>query len=194
MNAENFDLDALLKMAHSPVSNYVLPGLTSSLIGLPSPAGTMRLFQNSRDHQETLTPHSHRFDFMCWVLRGSVRNRLWTKSYASDRDADEYRTTTLRYQGEIGKYASELGDVHRWRHEDKQFTEGQCYSMRAHEVHSIFFSRRAIVLFFEGPSVSESSIVIEPVVNGETIPTLEVRPWMFRRSAAMQAPNELVSG
>ncbi len=182
MNAENFDVDALLRMAHSPVSNYVLPGLTSSLIGSPSVHGTMRLFQNTRDHQETLTPHSHRFDFMCWVLRGSVRNRLWTKSYVSDRDADEYRTTTLHYEGEIGKYAAKPADVHRWRYEDKQFSEGQCYAMRAHEVHSIFFSRRAIVLFFEGPSAADSSIVIEPVVDGETIPTLEVKPWMFQRT------------
>lgn len=182
MNAENFDIDALLKMAHSPVCNYVLPGLTSSLIGAPSANGTVRLFHNSRDHQETLTPHSHRFDFMCWVLRGSVPNRLWTKTFSGDRNADEYRTTTLRYQGEIGQYASEPGDVGRWRYEDTQFTEGQCYSMRSHEVHSIFFSRGAIVLFFEGPSAAESSIVIEPVVNGETIPTLEVKPWMFKRT------------
>ena len=184
LNAEDFDVEALLRMAHSQVSNYVLPGLTSSLIGAPSAAGTMRLFENSRDHQETLTPHSHRFDFMCWVLRGSVRNRLWTKSYDSDRDADDYRTTTLRYCGEIGKYQQEPGDVHRWRYVDRVFSEGQCYAMKAHEVHSIFFSRRALVLFFEGPTVAETSIVIEPVVDGETIKTLEIKPWMFRKAAS----------
>jgi hypothetical protein len=181
MNAENFDIDALLRMAHSPVGNYVLPGLTSSLIGAPSDKGTVRLFQNEREHQESITPHSHRFDFMCWVLRGSVRNRLWSKSYSGDREADEYRSTTLRYGGEIGKYTTEPGEVHRWRYADSLFTEGQCYSMRAHEVHSIFFARRTVVLFFEGPTTADSSIVIEPVVKGETIPTLEVKPWMFKR-------------
>jgi hypothetical protein len=181
MNAENFDIDALLRMAHSPVRNYVLPGMTSSLIGAPSAKGTVRLFQNEREHQETVTPHSHRFDFMCWVLRGSVRNRIWTTSHPSDREADDYRTTKLRYGGEIGKYTEEPGEMRRWRFADSVFTEGQCYSMRSHEVHSIYFSRRAIVLFFEGPTVSDSSIVIEPVVNGETIRTMEVKPWMFKR-------------
>lgn len=182
MNAENFDIDALLRMAHSPVCNYVLPGLTSSLIGAPSDKGSVRLLLNEREHQESVTPHSHRFDFMCWVLRGSVRNRLWTESYDSDREADEYRTTTLRYGGEIGKYETEPGEVHRWRFSDAVFTEGQCYSMRSHEVHSIFFARRTVVLFFEGPATSDRSIAIEPVVKGETIRTLEVRPWMFSRA------------
>ena len=181
MNAENFDVDALLRMAHSPVSNYVIPGLQSSLIGAPSERGTVRLFQNERDHQETITPHSHRFDFMCRVLRGHVRNRIWSKSYDHDREADDYRTTTIHYEGEIGKYRNEPGNVHRWRYADSVFVEGQCYAMRAHEVHSIFFSRRTVVLFFEGPMKAASSIVIEPVVGGETIPTMEVKSWMFKR-------------
>lgn len=180
MRADDFNVTELLRMAHSPVRNYVLPGLTSSLIGAPSEHGVVRLFQNSRDHQETITPHSHRFDFQCWVLRGSVRNRLWRKSYAHDPQADSYRTTVLRYAGEIGKYTTELCGVDRWVYSDRTFEEGQCYAMRAHEVHSIFFSRGATVLFFEGASIADCSIVIEPVVDGETIPTLEVKPWMFK--------------
>lgn len=181
MKAENFDVAALLRMAHSPIRNYVIPGLTSSLIGGVSKYGAVRLFQNSRDHQDTITPHSHRYDFMCWVLRGTVRNRLWSRSYATDPNGDEYRTTTLRYGGDVGKYVSEPGQVNRWRYRDQTFDEGQCYSMTANEVHSIFFSRGAVVLFFEGPSTAETSIVIEPVVDGETINTLEVKPWMFKR-------------
>lgn len=180
MNAENFDLKALQRMAHSPVRNYVIPGLTSSLIGAPSPQGTVRLFQNSRDHQEAVAPHSHRFDFQCWVLRGEVTNRLWRRMW-NHPFADQYQATTLRYCGEIGKYASEPGEVEHWRYQDKTFTEGQCYSMSADEVHSIRFSRDAIVLFFEGPTVADRSIVLQPVVDGEVIPTAAVQPWMFQR-------------
>ena len=65
MNAENFSIEALLRMKHSPVRNYAIPGLTSSLIGSPSPNGTVRIFECSREHQEPIIPHSHRFSFQC---------------------------------------------------------------------------------------------------------------------------------
>jgi hypothetical protein len=53
--------------------------------------------------------------------------------------------------------------------------------MRYNEIHSIKFSKDAIVLFFEGPTVTDSSFVLEPVVEGEYIPTMTTEPWMFRR-------------
>jgi hypothetical protein len=181
VNAENFDLVAILKMAHSPIRNYAIPGLTSSLIGAPSPAGTVRLFQNARDHQEPIVPHSHRFDFMCWVLAGSVRNRVWTEAYYEDRAFDFYQSSKLIYGGKAGAYEQVAGDVARWRYKDAEYSKGECYSMKADGVHSIYFSRGAIVLFFEGPNISNESVVLEPVVDGETIKTFEIKPWMFRR-------------
>ena len=184
MNAENFNVAALLKMAHSPVRNYVVPGLTSSLIGMPSPAGTMRLFECERDHQETITPHSHRFDFQCWVLRGEVRNRIWRSNFTKYGDGDLYEATLLHYEGEIGAYRMEPGEVNRWQYTDTVYAEGQCYAMRSAEVHSIHFSRGARVLFFEGPKVADSSMIIQPFCGGEVVPTMEVKPWMFKRGAA----------
>lgn len=183
MNAENFSVAALLKMAHSPVRNYVVPGLTSSLIGAKSDTGTIRLFECERDQQEAITPHSHRFNFQCWVLSGSVRNRIWSMSYDSDTEADWYTATTLSYSGEIGQYEPVATNRHRWRYADSVFGEGECYSMRADEVHSIWFSRGAKVLFFEGPTLANESKIIEPYVNGATVPTMEVKPWMFARGS-----------
>lgn len=62
--------------------------------------------------------------------------------------------------------------------------------MLASEVHSIHFSRGAQVLFFEGPTVADTSIILEPNVDGETIPTFRVEPWMFKRSTPTeQQPN-----
>jgi hypothetical protein len=55
--------------------------------------------------------------------------------------------------------------------------------MTADEIHSIFFGRDTSVLFFEGPNVSDTSIILEPVVDGETIPTFKVEPWAFKRAA-----------
>lgn len=183
MNAEGFDVDALLKMAHSPVRNYVLPGLTSSLIGAPSTAGTVRLFECEREHQESITPHSHRFDFQCWVLRGVVRNRVWRKAY-SRANADLYRCTTLRYRGSMGDYERVAHEDGLWQAYESVYAKGQCYAMTHDEIHSIFFSRGAIVLFFEGEVRTSMSVALEPLVDGEIVPTLEVKPWMFKREAA----------
>jgi hypothetical protein len=181
VNAENFSIRQLLTMAHSPVHNYAIPGLSSWLIGQPGPAGTVRLFQCEREHQEAITPHSHRFDFQCWVLEGSVRNRIWKKHH----DGDAFIESTLAYGGDVGKYAMQTADEPtRWGHEDRVYEAGQCYSMKADEVHSIYFSRGARVLFFEGPTKAHSSVILEPWVNNERVPTMEVRPWMFQRPAA----------
>lgn len=181
MNAENFNVDMLRNMRHSPVRNYVVPGLTSWLIGSPGPAGTMRLFECERAHQESITPHSHRFDFQCWVLRGRVTNRTWKASYWTNQDADLFQATMLRYSGAMGSYERVVGERNRWIANDKVFSEGECYSMMADEVHSIYFDRNTVVLFFEGPTITAESIIIEPVVNGITVPTFKVEPWMFAR-------------
>jgi len=185
MNAEDFDIGELLKMAHSPVRNYVIPGLTSWMIGAPSPRGTVRMFDNERDHQETITPHSHRFNFQCWVLSGSVRNRIWTESdFDHPSSGDLYEESTLRFSGAFGQYEeSDDGSIGRWTYQDREYTAGQCYSMKAHEVHSIYFSRGTKVLFFEGPTISDASIILQPFVHGEVIRTFEVKPWMFKRDA-----------
>jgi hypothetical protein len=181
MNAENFSIEALLRMKHSPVKNYVIPGLTSSLIGNPSSAGTIRLFECSRDHQESITPHSHRFSFQCWVLRGSVRNRIWTELEYPDTDGDQFCASSLEYSGEFGKYEKKDEHLGRWRYEDALYRAGECYSMRSDEVHSIFFSRGAIILFFEGPTESNKSVILEPYVDGAVVPTFKVEPWMFKK-------------
>lgn len=163
-------LNKLLAMAHSPIRNYALPGLTSKLLS------RVRLFECDRDHQEEITPHSHRFDFVALVLAGEVRNRLWSPS-----GGDLFHAQTLHYEGACGKYRRESGEIERWRYHDDLYGEGDSYEMGHAEVHSIHFSRGARVLFFEGPTVCDSSIILEPHVDGETIPTFRVEPWMFRR-------------
>lgn len=179
MNANNFDVDALIGMAHSPIRNYVIPGVTSWLIGEPSKAGTMRLFHCSRDHQENVTPHSHRFDFQCWVLRGQVVNRVWTPNGYGDK----FMHTNLVYRGECGQYEKIAIGPGNYKFKDTGYDAGDCYAMRAEEVHSIKFSRETLVLFFEGPNRSDKSLILEPFVDGETVPTFEVKPWMFKKGS-----------
>ena len=183
MRAEGFDVDALIAMAHSPLRNYIVPGLDSYLIGNPSPAGTVRLFRCSRWHQESITPHSHRFNFQCWVLRGWVRQVLWEDaslcSYLAEDDM--YMRSVQKYLGVPGKYEISRVSSSRYLRAEETYQAGECYSMTHDEIHSIYFSKGAEVLFFEGPQVSDTSVFLEPVVNGEVIPTLKTEPWMFQR-------------
>lgn len=173
-------LKILRRMAHSPVKNYGgIPGLTSSLIGSPGPNGLVRLMESSRDHQEPITPHSHRFDFHCQVITGEVRNLIWT---TDENYGDPFQVSVLQYEGQIGKYKRIVGEVKKWRLIPQIYRAGEEYGMAAEEVHSIFFSKGSVMLFFEGPTERDSSIILEPFVDGEAIPTFKVEPWMFKRN------------
>ncbi len=177
------DLTFIDKMKHSPVRNYAIPGLTSWLIGAPSKHGCVRLFECSREHHEPITPHSHRFDFECLVLAGSVRNIIWTE-VATPRCGDLFMESRLVYRGGIGHYETERGTSQLYLGSPYLYKAGDRYSMKADEIHSIYFSRGAKVLFFEGPTIADSSLILEPYVDGEVVPTFKVEPWMFKREAA----------
>ncbi len=183
-------IDHILSLAHSHVHNYVIPGLTSSLIGERSPHGSVRMFECSRDHQEVITPHSHRFDFTSIVLRGSVVNRIWEPM----EGGDTYQTVHLDYSGEIGRHSKRLGPVLEWGFKDREYVKGQAYSMQADEVHSIWFSRGAVVLLFEGPTIRKASVCIEPFINGQLVETMTVQPWMFSQKGGTDQPNPQPSG
>jgi hypothetical protein len=177
----NLCMHVLSAMMHSPIQNYGgIPGITSWLIGTPGENGLVRLLMSSRDHQEPIIPHSHRFDFHCMVLSGRVRNILWVKGTRGDR----FQESTLTYGGAPGQYECVAGEQGQWAMHESVYVEEQEYSMRAEEVHSIYFARGTSVLFFEGPRVSSTSIILEPVVDGIVVPTFDVKPWAFKREPA----------
>ena len=173
------NLDQIKAMAHSPLHNYAIPGLTSWIIGAnPDPQrGCVRLFECSRQHFELIIPHSHRFDFRCLVLRGGVNNVVWT----ADEEGDEFAVSTLRYGGEPGHYSTTVEEVVRFSSRVDRYTKGQWYGMKHDEIHSIFFGRGSAVLFFEGPQVTNQSQILEPYVDGQRVPTFQVESWMFRK-------------
>lgn len=168
----NFDKEALLSLSHSRLSNYILAGLDSLLLG-----STTRLFINNRRTLGDITPHSHRFDFQCLVLQGEVCNTL----YSLDDSGDEYTVSTMTYLGKPGEYSTEHSGVSRYKATDEVFETGGWYGMKADEIHSIRFSHDAIVLFIEGENKTNSSIYLEPYINGETIPTMKTEAWMFQK-------------
>lgn len=173
------NLESLRAMRHSPIRNYIIPGLTSYLIGEPSKEhGCVRMFECSREHQEHITPHSHRFDFRCLVLEGEVHNTIWTPGI----HGDQFVETTMVYSGEVGSHlAEEPGKAQPWTSKTTRYGQHQWYGMSFDEVHSIRFGRGSCVLFFEGRNVSNNSTILEPFVDGQRVPTFHVAPWMFQR-------------
>lgn len=180
----NFDVKHLKAMAHSPIRNYVVPGVTSSLIGGSGPGnvGHVRLFECSREQVEHVTPHSHRYDFTAHVLAGKVRNVLWT----TDWDGDKYARSDIRYMGRPGEFEKVASQEDPLKYSTTSITyeAGQSYSMKSYQIHSIFFGRGAIVLVFESAPVSDSSVVLDPVVDNAVIDTsCKVEPWMYQRAS-----------
>lgn len=170
---------------HSPIHNYAgVPGLTSWLISesMLGKICKIRLFECSRNHVEPIIPHNHRFDFECIVLEGAVTNRVWKPYDGTGEPGDEYEEVTLQYSGKPGQYIKEETNiVTRWKYEDLKYGPGETYQMKAVEFHSIYFSAGAKVLFFEGETLRDFSSILEPVVDGSTIPTFKVEDWMFQR-------------
>lgn len=169
-------LQMLKAMANSRLGNYAgIPGLSSSLLGGPE-HGRVRLFDCSRAHEESLVPHSHRFDVLCLVLRGAVENHLWHLSPVGDL----FTATEMHYTGAPGQL--ERGgsfEQARYSRISTPYVRGDFYSMKASEIHSITFSRDALVLFFEGPEQVTKTLILEPFVDGVTVPTFQVQPWMY---------------
>jgi hypothetical protein len=172
-------LQTLLSMAHSRLGNYAgIPGLSSSLLGGPE-HGKVRLFDCSREHPESLVPHSHRFNVMCLVLNGHVVNHIWRKG-----GADKYTATRLTYLGAPGcLQRSEAHAESCYTRYSTKYGHGEFYNMAAQDIHSIDFSRDALVLFFEGPELTTDTVILEPFVDGQTVPTFNVQPWMYQREA-----------
>ena len=173
------EIKELLDMAHSPLSNYVIPGLTSMLLGPEggdTKAGRVRLFVNSRTQFHHITPHSHRFDFKAMVLRGTVTNITFDK----DENGEEFLASKLLFEGAPGKYQLETGESARWRFSVHPYKAGEWYGMEAHEIHTIHFSPDAVVLFIEGQENRRTTRILEPIVDGRALATFKVEPWMFR--------------
>ena len=186
---KNLDLAALLAMSHSGLQNYIVPGLQSRLLGERSDEhGNVRLFVNSRHQHHHITPHSHRFDFQFLVLRGWVNNIVFTRAAGKELNrGDFYTSTSLTYRGKPGEYNVAQLLPEEWVSEANTYSVGEWYGMRHDEVHSIKFSRDAVVLFFEGPQATDQTIILEPCVNGQTLPTFKVEDWMFQQESNGEA-------
>lgn len=164
-------------LGFSPVHNYILPGLTSSLLGESPDGGRIRLFQASRYQTTSITPHSHRFDLHTIVLEGSVTNTLWR----NDKEGSEFALSAIMRKDEakFGEYETELQSINKYSPLDSYYRQGSEYFMSHSDIHSITFEPNTTLLLFESKPVADISYVLEPVVKGKVIQTLEKKDWMY---------------
>lgn len=176
----------LLKLIrHSPLYNYIIPGLTSYIVKeFGEDQGMLRMFEMERTQLADIAPHSHRFDFECTVLHGQVYNTTWTQSEERDSYAEPFIATRLTYGGRPGEYLHEpMKHVTWWAPNTVLYAAGKNpqYSMTNEEVHSIRFSRGAIVLFKEGPTKVRDTTMLDPFTRGIIAEISPVKDWMFRK-------------
>jgi hypothetical protein len=171
------------QMLHSPLQNYIAPGLTSFLCGGEA-HGKIRVLHSDRDQREFITPHSHRFDFACIVISGVATNVIYERAQPS-QETNAFAVGTLKRKQEFGDYEFCAGEgPSHFREIRSTYEAGSFYAMTADQIHSIYFTRGATILFLEGPEVSPESVVLEPWSNGRRVPTFETREWMFQRAKA----------
>lgn len=173
-------------MKHDRLRNYIIPGLESYLIG-GGEFGKVRFFQMTRNAVDWITPHSHRFDFLSVVLRGKVHNTLFKKADPAHsmyrEEADEWCVSTI---GQVCGPDGILSYQHKretvatlFRQHTRQYEPGEFYGMNYKEIHSVRFSEDAEVMIFEGPQRIDHSVMLEPWVNGQVVPTFKTEDWMF---------------
>jgi len=168
-------IEVLKSQGHSELLDYVIPGLNSTLLK------NVRMFEMTRHQQHVIAPHSHRFDFACYVLEGKVINKIWVPTAVDT--ADLYRETFLRYLGTPGNYTQRWGETKKYTSSSWNFGTGQWYQMSHDQIHSIHFEKGTKVIFFEGPDVSDESLMLEPFIERDlhVCSTGDVQPWMFRK-------------
>lgn len=171
-----FEVDSI---KHSPIHNYIAPGITSWLISKPGEGNLVRMFEATREQQENVIPHSHRFNFYSYVLKGKVINEHWMVSSGPDF-GDIYSVCTLQYNGKPGEYSITSEGVDRFYKCSKEYSTGEGYYMNAGDIHSIWFQKGTQLLIFEDPQFRNYFHILQPVVDGEVIPTFKVEDWMFK--------------
>lgn len=176
-------------MAYNRLANYIVPGVDSWLLGeAPTGGAKVRVFTATRQAEDWVTPHSHRFGFTALVLNGHVTNMLFERN---DRDGELWCTSSIdQVCGPDGirqyKHVRDTAPTSYVRR-DTVYGPGEVYSMRSNEIHSIRFARDTMVLMLEGPQETERSIMLEPWVNGQCVPTFRTEDWMFQRDHGEEA-------
>lgn len=177
------DMDNLMNIldgiSSNKIHNYIVPGITSSLVGVDR--GRVRMFDNNRHQMQNIIPHSHRFDLSCLVVSGRVVNTLWRPSV----DGDLMIEIEQHYLGDPGGYKISVKPSlvpTPYEPTEYVYNSGDWYHMKHDEIHSINFSRGAKVLIFEGEELTKDVKALAPrIMDFDVNEYMKVPGWMFRK-------------
>lgn len=179
------DLDKCLEMLRKSPGllqglrrDYIVPGLSSYLLsgGQGREGPKVRLFHQERPFEGWITPHDHRFDLACYVLKGEVKHTVYSRSYDPWSGAlYSVQRFPFSLDGRM-----EPDETAMFTSATEVYGRGNFYHLGYTTFHTVKFSRGAMVLFFEGPDLQEHNHVLLPVSNGRIINTATVQPWMQR--------------
>jgi hypothetical protein len=162
--------------AHSVIHNYAIAGMDSYIIG--DPADRTRLLHMTRHQLDYVTPHSHKTDLTCTVLNGMVINTIFTKG----KGGDYFIKTPLIYQGEAGKYVKQKSQAKKMYVLDiKGYHSRQQYSMPYYDIHSIWFTKGAMLLLKSGDVVTDATFILEPYSNFRHVQNFHVHKGLFKK-------------
>ena len=179
--------DVTLTMQNAVVHNYIAPGLDSYLLNKND--CKVRLFEMTKNQEFYISPHNHRFDFACCVLRGSVIHHLYREGLGIVKELAELGNSVNAYAvyeyvspgfDKATEYKHKLLGYEIYERETQHYSAGDWYGLRSHQFHSIEFTQGSRVLFLEGANQKATSEFLEPIVNGKIIPYFSVPDWMYK--------------
>jgi hypothetical protein len=180
MQRKQFERNFFEAFRDSTISNYVVPGLESVSLGRLN-GFHVRMFHMTMNQMMYITPHSHRFDLLSFVLEGEVEHHVYESRGAEyENQPSAYKLAILYQEGKLGKYETEIYSNGLFRRCETVYKAGDSYFLNAAEYHSVIFSSGTKVLIIEGPEVDESRILV-PLVKDTICSTLFTADWMFKK-------------
>ena len=195
MELENVEM-VLESMKNAVIHNYIAPGLDSFLLNKND--CKVRMFQMTRPQEMYITPHNHRFDFACCVIKG------WVTHYVYEQIGG-HNNIYHQIPQEAGKMEYRAHQINEYtphnkvpgQGSNKNFTIlnkgyglfvrnratyhiGDWYTLHKDQFHAIEFTLGSKVLFLEGANQRDTSYFLEPVVNGKVISLFTVPEWMYQ--------------
>ena len=108
MQRKQFEQDFFEAFRDSTISNYAVPGLESVSLGRLN-GFHVRMFHMTVHQMMHITPHSHRFNLLSFVLEGAVEHHVYEKvSDGYENRPAAYKLAILPPEGKFGEYKTEL--------------------------------------------------------------------------------------
>ena len=168
----------LMSGEENRLHNYIIPGLTSDLLAVTAKGGKMRLFTMERDQEYEVAVHDHRYDFSCMVLKGAVKNILYSATPCDRANASHAMVPYSEHHHSVDESLAKFVKVTM---SNKVYNEGEWYGMSHVDFHRIQFSKGSQVLFIEGPNRKKESNILLPYQNERICNTFLWADWMMKR-------------